>query len=536
MNKLWVRLSLAFGVVALFGLLVSAEFTRRSVDERFRSFVARSLILGFGEEPSNELADVLAEHYGSQGDWSGVASVLQEHGDAFLPGESLHEFSASEAPGTETQVAAEMQPSRELGSGVPTPESGGPGPWRRGPRHALLADAEGRIVYSGPDGANRGQLSQREKQEAVPIVWDGETVGFLVAPPGSGPLPPGAESFLAQTRRALLHAGLLAAGLGVLLGLAVARGLAAPLSRLAVAARRISKGELDERVPVGGAQEVADLARAFNEMADSLQRSETLRANLVADTAHELRTPLTVVQGNLRAILDDVYPLEKAEIASVYDETLVLSRLVDDLRELADADSGQLRLEVQPTALGPAVSGAVALFAELARDNDVTLEASTVEGLPDVLADPLRVRQVLNNLLSNAIRHTPPGGATLVSARLVGSVDSQGVAGSGDGAATSQEANDAGTEPSTVRVSISDTGVGIAPEALPHVFDRFWRAEGSRSRAYGGSGLGLAIAKQLVEAQGGRIGVESELGEGSTFWFELPVAAQAAGSVPDAAH
>src|SRR6185503_6314054 len=133
-----------------------------------------------------------------------------------------------------------------------------------------------------------------------------------------------------------------AGGLGVLLGLGIARGLSAPLGRLATAARRISRGDLSQRVPVSGSDEVADLARAFNEMAAGLQQAETLRRNMVADIAHELRTPLTVLQGNLQAILDDVYPLEKAEVAAVYDETLILSRLINDLRELAQAEAGQL--------------------------------------------------------------------------------------------------------------------------------------------------------------------------------------------------
>jgi two-component system OmpR family sensor kinase/two-component system sensor histidine kinase BaeS len=228
-------------------------------------------------------------------------------------------------------------------------------------------------------------------------------------------------------------------------------------------------------------------------MADELQRAETLRRNLMADIAHELRTPLTVMQGSLRALLDGVYPLELKEIASIYDETRLLSRLVADLRELALAESGQLALKVQPVEVATVMQTVADQFTAAAEAQETRIAVVNGYAMPLVQADPDRLTQVLHNLLTNALRHTS-GGAITVSGE---SLDER------------------------VRISVQDTGEGIAPQELTHVFDRFYRADNSRSRVTGGVGLGLAIAKAWVEAMGGTIGVRSEPGHGSTFWFTL---------------
>nr|MBA3869094.1 HAMP domain-containing histidine kinase [Anaerolineae bacterium] len=241
---------------------------------------------------------------------------------------------------------------------------------------------------------------------------------------------------------------------------------------------------------VQGADEVAEVAMAFNSMADALQRGEMLRRNLMADIAHELRTPLTVMQGNLRALLDGVYPLEMREVATLYDETRLLSRLVADLRELALVEAGQLPLNLQTVELKSTLSSSIEQFSLAAEAQDTHIEISEAP-VPTVRADPDRLVQVMHNLLGNALRYTPGGRITI---------------------ATEQLAN-------LVRIRITDTGTGIAAEDLPHLFDRFYRADDSRSGS--NSGLGLAIAKAWVEAMGGNIGVESNAGEGSSFWFTL---------------
>jgi len=252
---------------------------------------------------------------------------------------------------------------------------------------------------------------------------------------------------------------------------------------------------------VTGSDEVREVAQAFNEMAAALEQAESLRRNLVADVAHELRTPLSVLQGNLRAILDDVYPLDKAEVARLYDHTRLLSRLIGDLRELAQAEAGQLELNLQEIDLVGLLADMVAAFGPVAEAEGVALDAQIPADLPRVPADPARISQVLHNLLANALRHTPAGGTISLHAGY-----------------------EAG-ERQHVWLTVQDSGEGIAAEHLPHVFDRFYRGDPARSRATGGAGLGLAIVRAIVEAHGGQVSAASDgiPGHGSAFTVRLPL-------------
>ena len=281
------------------------------------------------------------------------------------------------------------------------------------------------------------------------------------------------------------------------LGVFVSRLLTAPLARLTGAAQAIAAGDLSQRVDVRSKDEIGDLGTAFNGMAASLAEAETLRRNLIADVSHELRTPLTIIQGNIQAILDGVYPLEMAQMAGLYDETRLLTRLVDDLHDLALADAGQLRLERTPVNVSDLARTAVGQFDPVAEAAGVKLTLETSEDVPEVLGDADRLAQVLRNLLSNAIRHTPAGGQVVMRVERAGE---------------------------QVTIQVADTGSGIAPEDLPHVFDRFYRGDKSRSRRGGGAGLGLAITRQLVTAHGGQIAVASTPGLGTTFTISLPAA------------
>jgi len=213
--------------------------------------------------------------------------------------------------------------------------------------------------------------------------------------------------------------------------------------------------------------------------------------------AHELRTPLSVIRGKLEGVLDGIYPATPEHLEPILDEILLLTRLVEDLHLMALAEAGQLALEKRPLDVGDLLRDAQVNFGPQADDRGVTLALDLPEALPQVIADWRRISQVLGNLLTNALRHTPPGGRVTLSARAIGGA---------------------------VEVTVADTGVGIPPEDLPYIFERFWRGDKSRSRAGGGSGLGLAIARQLVEMHGGRIGVESTPGQGTRFTFTLPLA------------
>ncbi|NTW01225.1 MAG: HAMP domain-containing protein, partial [Oscillochloris sp.] len=364
----------------------------------------------------------------------------------------------------------------------------------------ILADTAGTVIY--PTAGE--QLARGDIAVATPVRAGETLVGYMLArsKPGAA-LPMAAQRFLSQINLAIVQAGLVAGLIGIIFGLLIARGLSAPLGYLATAARRIAMGHLDQRVSVSGPVEVAEVGAAFNEMAAALESAEGQRRRIVADIAHELRTPLSVIQGNLQAILDDVYPLSKAEVATIYDSTISLHRLVDDLRELSLAESGQLQLQMGPLEVRPLLMRIAALFAEPAATRGMTLRVDTPTELPLVLADPERIGQVVTNFIANAVRCSIDGGQIVLAA----SADPQ--------------------RPGYVLIAVSDTGQGIAPEDLPHVFERFWRADRSRSRAQGGSGLGLAIAREIVQLHGGQIGVESELGRGSRFWFSLLSATEA---------
>ncbi|MEI7643313.1 MAG: ATP-binding protein [Chloroflexales bacterium] len=455
MNRLWTQLTLGFALVTLVTTLTVALLANARADATFLGYLAQSQVTQSG------VVDDLATHYAAAGTWAGAESLL------VLP----------RGPG--------------LGMGA------GPGAMLRS--NLALADADGRVVADPAGIASGATLSAGERAGALPILVQGRTVGYLLArASGGAALPLAAQRFLAALNNTLWMTGALAGVVGLGLGLLIARGLAAPLARLAVGARQIAAGRLDARIPVAGPVEVQTVAVAFNEMAVALEAGEAQRRHMVADIAHELRTPLTVIQGNLRAMLDDVYPLSKEEVATIYETTLGLRRLVDDLRELSLAEAGQLDLQVQPVAITPLLAREVALFADLAATQGVTLQVDAPLGLPDALADPARLAQVLHNLVSNALRHTPAGGRVTLQAQQ-------------DGA--------------QLRFAIEDTGEGIAAADLPHVFERFYRADHhGRARDSGGSGLGLAITSQLVRLQGGMIGVESAPSQGARFWFSLPVA------------
>lgn len=275
---------------------------------------------------------------------------------------------------------------------------------------------------------------------------------------------------------------------------AVARRLTRPLSSLTAAARRMRHGDLAARADVGGVEEIASLGSAFNEMASALQSQDQARKTLTTDVAHELRSPLANLRGYLEGIQDGVVDPDEATIASLHEEATAMQNLVDDLQQLSLAETGRLHLRRERADVGDLVERVVAAHRGAATSAGVQLTATTTPGMVAAV-DQDRCRQVLANLIGNALRHTPRGGAVAVTAEH------------GE---------------STVIIRVRDTGAGIAQQHLPHLFERFYRADGSRSRTTGGSGLGLAITRELVRAHDGEITVESVVGQGSVFTVVLP--------------
>lgn len=330
------------------------------------------------------------------------------------------------------------------------------------------------------------------------------TVSLRPEMPTISPLPPlplvarrdpfeGVLRFAAQSALVLIMVGTV---LGIGAGVWMSRRMTAPLEDLTKGTANIRLGDLSYRVTPRGTLETVALADAFNRMAADLQSAEQLRQHMLADVAHELRTPLTVLQGNLRAILDDVYALDKEEIARLYDQTRHLHRLVNDLHELAQAEAGRLPLTMATVDLVVLATEAVDGFMPIAEMEGIRLALHVADTPLLVSGDGARLMQVLHNLLANALRHTPAGGRIIVDVQRNGN---------------------------TAALAVRDSGDGIEPAHLPHVFDRFYRTDRARARDTGGAGLGLAIVRALVEAHGGSVRVFSEgRRHGSRFCVALP--------------
>src|SRR5262245_6401408 len=322
---------------------------------------------------------------------------------------------------------------------------------------------------------------------------DGSLLGTLVLLPGDD-ASEGARSFGIAFDLRLLVAAVAAGLVALALSWLLSRRILEPVDALTAAARRLGRGDLSSRVRVASQDEIGELSRAFNAMAEDLARQESLRRSLMSDVAHELRTPLTNLRCQIEAVEDGLLAATPETVRSLRDEVLLLSRLVDDLQTVAVAEAGRLSLERAPVALRDLVDGAIESVRAVASERGITVE-SWLPDLPAVNADATRIGQVLRNLLTNAVAATPHGGRIEIAARA---------------------------EDGMVAVSVRDSGNGIAAEHLPHVFERFYRADPSRARATGGAGLGLAIVKGIVEAHGGSVAAASEPGRGATLRFTLP--------------
>ncbi|MDO8969537.1 MAG: HAMP domain-containing sensor histidine kinase, partial [Saprospiraceae bacterium] len=312
------------------------------------------------------------------------------------------------------------------------------------------------------------------------------------------------ENFRMAMNDALVYAGLAAFAAGGIASLLLSRRLMAPVKSMMQASQRIAEGDYSKRVPTSAGlsasnqDELDQLAHSFNRMAEKLEQIELMRRQLIADVSHELRTPLTAIKGSMEGLIDGVLPADHSTYQSVYREADRLQRLVEDLQELSRVESGGIELTLKPVNLRVLIKNAVQRMRPTFDEKKVELESDIQEKLPRVKADEDRLLQVIINLLSNALQFTPKKGSVKITAAKI--------------------KND-------LVVSIADNGMGIKPQDMEHIFERFYRADKSRSRQEGGgSGIGLTIAQSLVRAHGGRIWVESKgEGKGSNFYFSLPI-------------
>jgi two-component system, OmpR family, sensor histidine kinase BaeS len=461
-----LRLFLSFVLIVLVSILTMALAVRLSAQSEVRAWMFRGGMRGI-----DTLASDLEDYYRINGSWQGVESLfsLPAHGSGM---------------------------GRGMGQGMNAMMS----------QRLRLADAQGKLVVDTGVSQPAGSLSQDEMENAVALQGGGRTIGYLL-PEGGVALGPGVQvGLLSRLSRAAWIAALLAGGLALLLALLLSYRLLRPVSELTRASRQLAAGDLSRRVPVTGKDEIASLGVAFNHMAASLQHAEESRQAMTADIAHELRTPLAIQRAHLEALQDGIYPLTLQNLEPILEQNQFLTRLVDDLRLLALADAGQLRIEKLPTDLASFLERLAGRFTPQAISKKIDLETeipapplqsfASASPFPLVSLDPSRIEQLLGNLLANALRYTPEGGKIILSLSYL---------------------------PAAAQITVQDTGPGLSEEDLPRIFERFYRADQSRSRVEGGSGLGLAIARQIAQVHGGTLSAGNHPQGGAVFTLTLPL-------------
>ena len=491
--------SLQFRLTAGFAAALALTLVGASV---YASQATRHEIERFAEEVNEARAarveQLVSDAYRAGSDWGEVQGALEQAG-ALLgwwltvtdPGGTVVADSHREITPESTPVALEYGRHNQLplvigdkfvGSLFLAPDRPG---WGFLPLSGAFVEA--RQAQVPPDGG----------ESAGPT--EGPGPGREAALTGQVAIEPSLDRLAASFRNSLLFAGLAAGAAGILaVSLGMGRALA-PVHTLTAVAGRLGRGDLSQRVPARGRDEVGELGNSFNEMARALERAEQQRRTMTADIAHELRTPLSNVRGYLEAIRNGIVAPDAPIIDTLYEQTLHLSRLVEDLRLAAIVEAGALRLERGPVLVQEIAEDTVDAFRTRAAERRLTLTLDARPDLPEVSADRTRLHQIVANLLENALMHTPEGGRVTVSAGRA--------------------------EDGWVRLEVADSGPGIPPDEIPFIFDQFYRVDPSRTRETGGAGLGLTIVKRLVEAHGGRVSAESEVGLGTRISVELPVSA-----------
>ncbi len=458
-RSITLRLILAFLLVGITVVALASGITYWLTVREFRQLTY--------DQARDRFAADMTYYYESNGSWNGVLAYSQQRNAIHTP------FN----PG----------PDQPPGPG------GQPQPQR--PSYAL-ADQTGKVLIPAGDYQVGATVAASALSQGTAVTVNNARVGTVLAAGSPPPLGGLEERYLTNTNLGLLYAALGASVVALILGIVLARALTRPIRALTAAIHGMARGELKQSVPVTSKDELGELAAAFNHMSADIDRQIRARRQMTADIAHDLRNPLTVIGGYVESMRDGVLKPTQERLESIQGEVQHLERLVEDLRTLSQADAGEMVLNRELVPVRGLLERAAQSYQPLAEKEHIKLSIEAGDDVPQVHADPDRLARVLGNLISNSLRYTPAGGAIALKA-----VAENGKA---------------------VKITVADNGKGIAPEALPYVFDRLYRADAARTRSEE-SGLGLAIARSIVEAHGGSISAQSALGVGTTVTILLPV-------------
>lgn len=462
-RSITAKLILAFLTVSIIVVALASGITYWLTVREFKQLV-------FNQSRDRFVVDA-ALYYQMNGTWDGIQDYVNLRNDSRQPG----------GPGP----GVDQQPSGR-GDGKSQPVS----------IAFLLADANGKVLVPAGQYQTGEVVPSAKLSGGTPVEVNGKQVGTVLVL-GSPPPLGGLESqYLIRTNQALLYAALGAALVALALGTILARTLTHPLRDLTAAIHAMAKGNLKQHVSVKSRDELGELASAFNQMSSDLDHLNQSRRQMTADIAHDLRSPLTVIGGYVEAMRDDVLRPTPERLDTIHAEVQHLQRLVEDLRTLSQADAGELTLNCEPVAATALLERMAKSYEHLAAQKKVSLEVQSEPDLPVISLDPDRMAQVFGNLITNSLRYTPEDGEIILSAAL---------------------------ERNTLAFCVKDNGLGISAEALPHIFDRFYRVDPARAQG-SESGLGLAIARSIVEAHGGNISAESEPGKGTQVKLIFPLA------------
>ncbi len=479
------RLLIAFLVVIIAALGTVLLISNYSTNVQVRGYVRRSM-----NESSTMFAEELNTYFHEKGTWAGVEMMFMETGAENTMMEDNSNQMGNQHQG---QGAGQTQ-----GQGADQAQGqGAEGPLISVRRNGILADENGKVIYANEPIRIGTYLTKAERDAAILLEQDGALIGYLFVPGALSSLPANFESQLMQkVQQAILTAALVSILAALLLALVLTNLFVKPIRELTESAESIAAGDFSERVHIKSYPEAERLGKTLNTMAASLQSAEAKRQALTADIAHELRNPLAVQRAQLEALEDGVFPLDLNALKPIHEQNALLIRLVDDLRVLALAEAGKLSLNKRPTDLRALCQTTLQGFEAAFSAKNLQVDTRCESPLPLVNVDPDRIQQIFHNLLMNAQRYTRQGTRIDISILQDGAF---------------------------ARVDVRDHGEGIASEDLPHIFDRFYRADPSRERESGGTGLGLAIARNLAEAHGGTLSAENHPEGGAVFSLRLPI-------------